>query len=131
MVIDASVALKWFYVEEESNKAEKLYQKLLTERIPIVVPHLFIYELGNTLGRNSYTKMKISEAQKVIQALSITYFSIDVIHWSFVMKFMRIYQLSYYDASYVYLANKLNSVLTTADKKLYQKTKKLGFVKFL
>ena len=48
LVIDASVALKWFVEEEQTNKAQEVLDYVTDKAIPIV-PSLFFYEISNVL----------------------------------------------------------------------------------
>ncbi len=51
IVLDASVALKWFVQEPESDTAVRIIDELATGRLRAVVPELFYYELFAVLAR--------------------------------------------------------------------------------
>ena len=49
MILDASVILKWFIKEEDSDKAKELKESHIIGKFNIVVPDIIIYEVGNAL----------------------------------------------------------------------------------
>ena len=53
LVVDASVALKWFVEEDDSKKALDVLDYITEKAIPIV-PTLFFYEISNVCTRSNY-----------------------------------------------------------------------------
>ena len=49
IVIDASVSVKWFIPEKDTEKAMKLRAKHTEGTINLVAPDLILYEVANTL----------------------------------------------------------------------------------
>lgn len=53
VILDASVAVKWFSrEEEESDPALKLRDEHLAGRMTLIFPDLLIYEVSNALRHN-------------------------------------------------------------------------------
>jgi predicted nucleic acid-binding protein len=50
-VIDASVALKWFLTEEESQGADVLFELFLRGRIELLAPEVLLLEVANALWK--------------------------------------------------------------------------------
>lgn len=63
-VLDASVIIKWFIVEEDSDKATYLRKEYMKNLTQIAVPDLMLYELTNALRFN-----KNITSDKIIMAL--------------------------------------------------------------
>ncbi|MBS7646137.1 MAG: type II toxin-antitoxin system VapC family toxin [Candidatus Bathyarchaeia archaeon] len=49
IVVDASVAAKWFMPEEDSDKASKILREYADGRIEIPFADLLIYEVANVM----------------------------------------------------------------------------------
>lgn len=132
LVLDASVILKWFLPEEESPQAQKLRQKHLKGEAFIYAPSLLIFEVANAL----VTKKELTESD-VEKALSIFFFTdLNFIEFSQILVnsaalTARKYRISVYDTSYITLAKTLAAKFITADRKLFEKVKSLGFVELL
>jgi len=60
-VLDTSVIVKWFMTEKNSDKAEKLLDDLIDEKIEVVIPISLLYELANVLWvrRVNYPHLKV------------------------------------------------------------------------
>jgi predicted nucleic acid-binding protein len=52
-VIDASVVLKWFLIEEENQGADTLFEAFLTGRIELVAPDVILLEVANALWKQA------------------------------------------------------------------------------
>lgn len=112
------------YKVVKSERAEVLFQRYTIE------PARF--ELGNTLLNEVRVlkKLKIGEQNKVLDILTraLSFMSCISINGSEheVSEIALKYNLSFYDASYVCLAKRLDAVLVTEDEKLQKKIH--GFV---
>ena len=60
IVIDASVAVKWFLPEPHRDKAEALLSDFLNQGLSLVAPDLLVAEVGNTLWKRSVKTGEIS-----------------------------------------------------------------------
>jgi len=54
IVLDASVAVKWFSEEEYTEKALELRERIRVGKERVIVPDLLLYELANALKYNPY-----------------------------------------------------------------------------
>lgn len=132
MILDSSVIFKWFYEEEGSDKALRIFRDINEGKFQLSLPRLLYYEIGNIfLNHKPYSTEKIYSACEILKILPATFYDFDTFEWQKIVETSHQYNLSFYDNSYVFLAQKLNTDLVTADKKLYHKVKKLDFVKLL
>lgn len=131
VVLDASIALKWFLKEEDTDIAEVLLERIKRKEIEVDVPQLFFFELANVIK----TKTK-STSQDVLEAINKIFslkLSGEKINKKLLVKanfYAQKYDLTIYDASYLALAKTLGVNLITADEKL-KKRARLKFVKSL
>lgn len=117
-VVDASVALKWFLKEENSDKAEKLLKLHIESEILIVIPELFFYEVINGLR---YKKTTLENLRKSITELFDLQLHYESVSEKIMIRTTEIsseYDLTIYDATYISLAEKMNAKLITADEKI-------------
>jgi len=127
VVVDTSVALKWFFPEEGTDRA-----KALLGSVEMAAPDLLIYEFSNVLAcRRQQTGRDIARCLETLYRFDIQFFFLPQNRFQRVLQLARQFDLSGYDASFVALAEALNVDLVTADAKLVQKTKSLSFVKLL
>ena len=123
IILDASVVIKWFAKEDDSDKAITYLEAFQNNEIGVIIPTLLFYELGNVLINK---KVTIPMAEDIIYRLKNLH--IDLIDAGF-KSFQKIYQnaiefsITFYDSAYVTLMKEENCKFITADKKLYQKIK--------
>ncbi len=125
IVLDASVIVKWFIDENDSDKAEIIKEQFINEKINIIIPSLLYYEVLNTL---KYSKLfNIDELNLVGESIENYGFKAVVIKDEIREKMVEIaikHDISIYDASYIALAEKFNTQLITADEKISKKLPK-------
>lgn len=127
IIIDSSVALKWFFPEEEySNEALKIKKDFTEKEITISVPILFFYEVGNVLKSSvKSSRVDSKKAKRAYEKFTYT----DFIIYSSKELFKDAFEesttldITFYDASYVALAEYLKIPFYTTDEKLLQKAK--------
>lgn len=111
-VIDASYVMSWLFPDEntETDKPERR-----------LAPDLLPYEVTNALRSAVASKRISSELAagllKEFEEWNIEYCKVD---YQQVLQSALTHKLSVYDASYLYLAQKLSCPLLTWDKKLKQ-----------
>lgn len=124
-VIDASVIVKWFIDENHSDKAEIIKEQFINEKINIIVPSLFYYEVLNAL---KYSKLfRLDELNLVGESIENYGFNVIMIRDEIREKMISIainHDISIYDACYIALAEKFNTQLITADEKISKKLPK-------
>lgn len=136
IVIDASVALKWFLPDEKyGNAALQILDKFVSHEIEIFAPSLLGYEVLNGLliagqrGRIPPETVLIAAEGLLdleIEVEDISSFFPEVVHFS------QSRNLTAYDASYLSVANAKKIELVTADENLHNKVKRdLRWVKHL
>ncbi len=121
VVVDASVAIKWFHEEKDTSQASLLQEQIARGEVRAIVPPLLFYEVANVL-----TVKAGSETEKVVSACKVLenlpFQVVEVIH-TILEEAIRIahqHHLSVYDAIYVALAILSEATLVTADEKLAQ-----------
>lgn len=130
-ILDASVITKWFFKEEDSKLALEI--RLLHEQRKVVihVPVLLLFELGNVfVSRKLTSQAAFNVNYRSLFDLGIKFIYPDDQLFQLIFRNSQKYSISFYDSTYVALAQKLKCDFITADKELYQKTK-LKFVKLL
>lgn len=128
IVIDTSVVLKWYLVDEEySQKALSILDKYVSNEIDILAPSLLEYEVINGLviakKRGRIQEKKILTAIDGFMSLEIKLINLSL-YYPRVIHYSKIYNRSAYDASYFALADDEGISLVTADKGLYNVVKK-------
>lgn len=125
IIIDSSVVLKWFFPEEEySREALEIKKDFAEKKIIISVPILLFYEVGNVL-KSSVKSSRVNSRKAKIAYEWFT--NIEFIIYSSEELFKEAFEkataldITFYDASYVVLAEYLKFPFYTADKKLLQK----------
>lgn len=135
-MVDASVAFKWLIpdaAEEDVSAAKALLVDHMEGRVAIAVPALLYYEVANILlfGRS---KPPIDEAAEALRDLYSIPLAVAVPAPETADAALRLasdHGLSYYDASYVALAETLDCTMITADQRLARRLRTDGRVRLL
>ncbi len=117
-VVDASIAVKWFFEEVDTDKALKLIEKHLCGEIIITVPDLFLYEITNAMR---YKKSGTKNILTLLNELKKFQFFIYPVSTEILEKTVELalkYELTIYDATYLALSELLDAQLITADKQI-------------
>ena len=136
MVLDASVVLKWYLVDEELGvKAISLLGEYVSNELDILAPSLLEYEIMNGLmiaqKRGRIKEEKILSAIEGFDNLGINLRNLSHLYPQ-VIHFCKTYNRSVYDASYMALALDEGISLITADEGLFNSIRKdLKWVKWL
>lgn len=135
IVIDASVALKWYLSDEEHvNRALALLEEHATDRITLIAPALLEFEVANSLviakRRGRVADDDLLKALEGFTGLGIGLYPITPILQKILLYCDR-YNISAYDATYIALADENKTYVVTADKRLFNATGKLRFVKWI
>src|SRR3989344_6507070 len=132
VVIDTSVAYKWFNKDEELfEEATKLLIQHINQDQPIIVPELLFLELANAWSTK--TKLTIEQIKQNFVDLEKANLQVEVLSFDFLYRAMllaRTYQVSVYDAIYAVLAKEKKCDLITADNK-FAAVLDLPFIKTL
>lgn len=137
IVIDASVALKWYLDEEYSVDADRLSQAFLSQQIDIISPVILKLEVMNGLLSATVSKrLSFNDAKKHINSfMNLELKEIpmqDEALCQNIFELAKNYKLSVYDSSYITLAKFEGCDFYTADRKLYTNLHKdKNFVKWI
>ncbi len=115
-VLDASVAAKWFNVEEFSDEAVDIMHAHVRGQIELVAPCHIVYEVGNSLWKNP--QIDSDSAREAIAALVSLHIELLRPTAARVFRTMEIAKergLTFYDASYVQATEELDVALLSAD----------------
>ena len=116
-VLDASVAAKWFNIEESSDTAAEVKDAHVRGDLELAAPSHLIYEVGNSIWRNSQlTADDAREAVASILQLGICLLPPDISRASRAMEIARLKRTTFYDAAYLQAAEELKAALLTADE---------------
>jgi len=136
VVLDASVILKWYLLDEEhGEKALEFLNRLVSDDLEIIAPALLEYEVINGLvaarKRGRLQEDLIVSAVEGFMNLGLRMVGLSGLY-SRVIHFCKAYNRSAYDASYLALAESEKISFITADETLYNSVKKdLNWVKWL
>lgn len=130
LVIDASVAAKWFLRDEiGADLADTILLGLLADEIELHAPQIFYYEVGALLARacgtsDPFTRQRRLErphaarSVKELFGLPIRVAGPTEPESLRVLEMSVVYSKSYYDMTYLHLAQKLDCQWCTADDKI-------------
>ncbi len=107
LILDASVAVKWFIKEPLRKKALKVREDYVEGRVDLLAPGLIHYEIGNALRFHPGSNPKqLAEALETISSMQIDAgeLSSEIIEAASEIAFQE--RLTYYDAVYLALAEK-------------------------
>ena len=124
-MVDASVVLKWFLPENDSDEAEKLLRAFLSGAVSLYAPDLLLVEAASALWRRNVVRAELpsADAKSIYRdlltlplnlqpsdRLAAAAFSLALTH-----------RHSVYDAFYCALAAEMDCELVTADRSLVVK----------
>jgi predicted nucleic acid-binding protein len=132
LVPDASVLLKWVLparAEADAEQAVHLQRSWLAGACEIVVPTLWIYEVGEVLSRHVPT----ANAEALLGAmLELRLPQADPARYlGDIIRLTRRYRVTFYDAAYHALALVRGGTLVTADRRYAAAVKPAGGVQLL
>ena len=119
MIVDASVAFKWIFVEQGSEAA-----KALLDRDDLRSPNLLLVEIGNALWKKGMRGELGDQAAYAAQLSIVSSFLSTVGEAELVPRAMEMalaLQHPIYDCIYLALAERLADTLVTADEKFWNK----------
>ncbi|MEM0441161.1 MAG: type II toxin-antitoxin system VapC family toxin [Candidatus Caldarchaeum sp.] len=123
LVLDASVAVKWFNIEPLREKALLVREKYANGFVELITASLLHYEVANALRYNPrFDIEEVKSALKPLQDLGVT--TIDFVSELKDKSVETAYRfgITVYDAAYVALALIYDATLFTADEEVVLKT---------
>lgn len=122
LVVDASVVVRWFVPEEDSDRALRLRNRYVEGGLELFAPDLMIYEVINTLRyHRSISDKMLREDTEALFAIDIDFISPSSEMVALTAGSARRWDLSLYDAAYLALTQHLATSLVTADEALHEK----------
>lgn len=122
IVVDASVAIKWYNVEQHTENALAIREDYAKQRIDLVAPYLLPYEVGNALRYNpDFGLDDVRSALRDLLAMQISFRVLDEQMCEDAVELAYRSGLTFYDANYVVLSRVEKCPLYTADHKLLSK----------
>ena len=123
IILDTSAAMALFLQEEQGIQIEEIIDNIINANGQIFVPSLFWFEVGNTLisafNRKRITLEEIQGIEFDLSELPIVTDPLPNIAIRIRIREIAISKkLTYYDASYIELAKRLQLPLKSFDKKL-------------
>lgn len=130
-IIDASVAIKWFVIEDGREQALTLFEEVLNTPRSFAVPELFYFELANVFNK-LFPKptLDLLELFQSVLHLGIQRFSMSGELFIAIGKYQTL-GLSGYDSAYVALAEIVGGIWITADTKAHKLIKHLKLSQLL
>jgi len=123
VVIDASVAAKWFNNEEYSGEAAALKQAYVDGIVELAAPIHLVYEVGNSIWKNRQLGIKdASRAVSLLLELGLNLVEPSADDLRRVMEIARERNITFYDALYIQAAEKYGVKLITADSEQIKKS---------
>lgn len=120
LVIDASIIVKWFLNEENSDKALKIREEHILGNTTLIAPELAFLEVANTIR---YKKIDLKKIWNINKSLWEVELKIQEINETIINKTIENsvkYNITIYDALYITIAQLHGVFMVTADKKLYK-----------
>lgn len=135
LVVDASVAIKWFkrLQETQAEEATSIFRAHGDGIITITVPEIFFYEIPNVLiKRYKFPSEEVKDFDSALYGLSVVMVGLTKPLLELAIQITNRFDLSFYDAMYFAVAQSLDIDCVTADEKAYQSIRtSLPFVKLL
>ena len=129
---DASVLLRWVLPgddEQDTDAALALRDEAAAGTLDLVVPQLWIYEVGNTLARRFP-----EDADELLASLAdfgLTEAKLDSRWRTRALSLSVTYGVAFYDAAYHAVALGLGGVFVTADERYVRRVSEVGGISSL
>ncbi|MEM2123163.1 MAG: type II toxin-antitoxin system VapC family toxin [Candidatus Bathyarchaeia archaeon] len=126
VIIDASVAVKWIIPGEPwEEQARILEERIAGMEVEAYAPTLLTYEVASVVWRAvAGGILKFDYAVEALEALGDLGLNLRGIDWTSTVEMLRVAEetgLTIYDSAYIYLSEKLDARLVTADRELKEK----------
>jgi len=120
VVVDASVVVKWFVVEEDREKALRIRDDYIEGKLALSAPSLMPFEVMNAV-RCARRDMDAERLSQINESLSLYGIKLHNLREEYAKATIRTAldnDITIYDASYIALAEHLQTTMYTADKDL-------------
>jgi predicted nucleic acid-binding protein len=132
LIVDISVACKWFLEDEKTPQADVILERILAGEA-VEAPLVFELEVQNALlSAERAQRIMPADVDKALESLHELPILLqphdDKLNFSNEISLARAYSLSCYDAAYLSIALRLRGELVTADKPLARAARDLGIL---
>jgi predicted nucleic acid-binding protein len=118
------VIVKWFIVEDHSDKALALRDRHVNGEIQLASPALLTFEVINALRYSSiYTTQELKKVVASLHSYGLSLYELEGDYADLAIEAADENDMTIYDSSYVALALKLETEFFTADGRLVKKLK--------
>lgn len=118
-VIDASFLLAYLFPDEDIKKVQQVFDLYKAGKIKLIAPLILPFEIFNGLQSGILTKRVDKE---IVEQLGGKFIELDIelreVEYLAVLALAIKSQISFYDASYLYLAKEHKLELLTLDERL-------------
>ncbi|MEK7633480.1 MAG: type II toxin-antitoxin system VapC family toxin [Patescibacteria group bacterium] len=123
IVVDSSVAVKWFNTKDEDNleQADKILKDLEEEKIEIFMPEISKYEITNALLYKKLSLSLIKTSLSTLYSMSIKFVPLDSDIATETIEIAYKNKITFYDACFLSLAKKIKGELVTDNIKHQRK----------
>lgn len=123
IVLDSSVIVKFLFAMGEDNlsQADALLADVENEEVLLAAPVLAKYEVGNVVRFRKITEVEKLAIWDNFEQLPIKYIDLDFSEGRRAQNIAEILNITFYDAVFVELAERLKAVLVTANPKHQKK----------
>ncbi len=131
VVIDASVAAKWFVDEPGSDSARSVLLDLRDGPTWFAVPELFFVEMLSVLSRMAENEDQLRQSLAILEDLGFARLALGHETLAKAAELAYSWGLSAYDSVYAATAELLGGVWLTADARAHEKVASLGISRLL
>ncbi len=122
IVVDASVAVKWYNLEQHTERALRLRRDYGTRKVDLLAPYLVNYEVANSLRYNpDFGLDDLRSALDDLLSMQMDLVLLDEALVRMASELSFKHGVTFYDAVYLALAETADILLYTADDKLIEK----------
>ncbi len=132
IVLDASIAVKWFSSKSEDNVeiALEIQRQKILNKLEIIVPDLFFLEITNAfLTRSKLSIEDILMIEESLHKMNLKVIYPDYAILSSAIRIAHSCGLTIYDSFYIAVAKFCEVLLLTGDKKILANRNKFDFIK--
>jgi len=130
IIVDASIVVKWYLKENDSEQALRLRDDHVSGRITITVPALLEYEVLNALKHSeAYSETELIDIAHSLNKYGFESWRLNGRLKDETVRASSKYDVTMYDASYIALAILLRVPFYTADDELLSKVARLKIAK--
>lgn len=118
LVLDASVGVKWFSPKDEAalTQALALRDAHISQRILVIIPDLFYYEVTNAvINKKFFSNHMVQSVASSLFSLNLQTISVDRELLCVAANISRQFNITIYDSCYIALAAGHNCPLVTAN----------------